>query len=215
MLKNFWQRTAVWRPTKNYNFTRKAYLFDWADDKIVVSNEPAFDLTSGFTIEAEILVTGADAYNAIFTKYSWASDWWELLLQAGIPRMVLRGTSSRDTGIARPWASDLRDGNWHTVKMVNTPWSTTIIIDWVEKAANTATWTPVANNIDPQIWSRPPSALPFRGKMRAIRVRDENDALILDYHCNETSGTTAVDQSGEGNSWTLTNITEATFHTTI
>ncbi len=76
----------------------RSALFDGADD-FIRSTSTSFDYTGSFTAVIGCMTPDAAGVRALFGKLTNGQEQgYDVILQAGIPRMTLRGTSNIDTG---------------------------------------------------------------------------------------------------------------------
>ena len=121
-----------------------AASFDGSSDYVDLENLSTWDFINNFSLGAWIFhKSGGDPYNAIISNYE-TSKGWDLILDAGVLRMGLRGASGIDTG-GSP-GSDLRDNKWHYISATCATSAINIYVDGVLQETTAGTWTPTTTS---------------------------------------------------------------------
>lgn len=195
-----WSTQDNYHPNIVEGFSKRMF-FDQSNDTITLANESNFDFTTKVTVEIEGVFTSG-TYAGLVTKFS-SGTGWELLLNNGIPRALVYGSSSIDTGVVWAGATDLRDGKIHKIKTVATTSGIAIYVDGVLKDTKAGTWTATTNNVSVRIGNQASGTAPLGGFINYVKVWGDTDNLV--YHGTGYGNTDAdwADLSGNGNNGTV------------
>ena len=216
----------------------RCWLFDGTNDYGTITNATLSDRTNPLTITAWIKTT-SDTTNQTILGCGDASLNNAYALTYGYTDGKLEFWHDGSVAVAASSIQSLA-GSWHHVAVVRSGsagnWTITFYVDGV--AAGNATTSTNPNGTGTQVfsigrWGSYAAGLFFSGSIRDVRVYSaaknatevsaiynqadtpgtyDTTGLLAGYWCEEESGTTGYDWSGNGRHLTLTNITQASFH---
>ena len=216
----------------------RCWLFDGTNDYGTITNATLSDRTNPLTITAWIKTT-SDTTNQTILGCGDASLNNAYALTYGYTDGKLEFWHDGSVAVAASSIQSLA-GSWHHIAVVRSGsagnWTITFYVDGV--AAGNATTSTNPNGTGTQVfsigrWGSYAAGLFFSGSIRDVRVYSaaknatevsaiynqadtpgtyDTTGLLAGYWCEEESGTTGYDWSGNGRHLTLTNITQATFH---
>jgi Ca2+-binding RTX toxin-like protein len=204
-----------------YPATLSFLRLDGVDDYVAIANEPRFDITGAFTIEARINATSfTKNFQAILNK---GDNAWRIQrngMTNGLEFAIGEGSTVRYVSTT----SGINFGQWHHVAGVYTGSQMLLYIDGVLVASTAASGAVPTNNYEFRIGedAQYPGRT-FHGFMDEVRVWNvartqsqiqsnmngsvagNSTGLIGYWQFNEGSGTTVADITGQGSTGTLMN----------
>ncbi|OGG26640.1 hypothetical protein A2960_00515 [Candidatus Gottesmanbacteria bacterium RIFCSPLOWO2_01_FULL_39_12b] len=142
-------------------------LFDGVDDVGLASDDPAFNLTSSFTLEAWIRADSQPGDVGLISKFDGSNGYLLYMGQTGQVYNVINNNLTNFND------ADLRDNSWHHAAMVWDGSSRFLYVDGLLKASGSWTEAPVTTSLALMVGNYFPGAdIPrnFKGNIDEVKI---------------------------------------------